>query len=164
MALKWGIVSAGKICHDFVNALNTLSDVEHTVTAVAARQLSSAQEFAKIHNIPMAYGSYSEMAKDTNIEVVYIGNLNTQHFEVAMEMLTEGKHVLCEKPLCLNEKQARKLITYAERKKLFLMEAIWSRFFPSYQYVKKQIDSGVLGDIKQVTVEFGFYLDSERLL
>lgn len=75
-----------------------------------------------------------------------------------MMMLENGKHVLCEKPLCMNRKQAKKLIQYAEMKKLFLMEAVWSRFFPAYQYLRKQIDSGVLGEIQEVDVEFGFPL------
>jgi len=156
MALKWGIASAGRISHDFVNALGTLPDDEHQVVAVAARDLSRAEEFAQRFGIPKAYGNYLNLAEDPNVEIVYIGTLNPQHFDVAQLMLEHGKHVLCEKPLCMNEKQVRKLVTYAERKKLFLMEAIWSRFFPSYQYLRKQIQNGTLGDITNVHVEFGF--------
>lgn len=90
--------------------------------------------------------------------------MNPQHFPVAMMMLEKGKHVLCEKPLCMNQKQAQKLIKYAESRKLFLMEAVWSRFFPSYQYLKKQIDAGTLGEIKEVDVSFGFPMaDKDRL-
>lgn len=155
MALKWGIASAGKICHDFVNALSTLSDDDHQVVAVAARDQSRAKEFAQKFDIPNAYGSYLELAEDPNVEIAYIGTLNPQHFEVAQLMLEHGKHVLCEKPLCLNEKQVKKLIAYAERKKLFLMEGIWSRYFPSYQYIRKQIENGTLGEITSVTAEFG---------
>lgn len=81
-----------------------------------------------------------------------------------MMMLENGKHVLCEKPLCMNESQSKKLIGYAERKRLFLMEAIWSRFFPTYQYLRKQIDNGNLGEITEVNVSFGFLLeDVDRL-
>lgn len=157
MALKWGIAAAGKISHDFVNAVtSTLSEDEHQVVAVAARDLGRAQEFAKRFDIPKAYGSYLELAKDANVEVVYVGTLNPQHLEVAMMMLEHGKHLLVEKPLCINEKQAHKLIAYAERKKLFLMEAVWSRFFPTYQYVRKQIQNGMLGEIQSAEVEFGF--------
>lgn len=156
MALKWGIAAAGKISQDFANAVNTLNEGDHQLVAVAARDLGRAGEFAKKFGVSKAYGSYTELAQDPNVEVVYVGTLNPQHLEVATLMLENGKHVLVEKPLCLNEKQAHKLITYAERKKLFLMEAIWSRFFPSYQYARKQIENGALGDIKSVEVEFGF--------
>lgn len=159
MALKWGIASAGNISHDFVNAIvGTLSDNEHEVVAVAARDLVKAQEFAKLHGIPAAYKGYQALADDRNVEVVYVGVLHPHHYNVAMLMLEHGKHILCEKPLCMNEKQARKLIMYAERKKLFLIEGIWSRFFPSYQYLKRLIQTDVLGDIKEVAVEFGFDL------
>lgn len=156
MALKWGIASAGKISHDFVNAIGTLSDNEHQVVAVAARDLIRANEFAERFCIRNAYGSYEELAKDPVVEIVYIGTLNPHHMEVAILMLENNKHVLVEKPLCINEKQARKLISYAERKQLFLMEAIWSRFFPSYQYLHKQIKNGMLGEIESVDVSLGF--------
>lgn len=159
MALRWGIAAAGKISWDFVNALGTLSDNDHHVVAVAARDLGRAQEFAGKFDIPKAYDGYLKLAQDPDVEVVYIGVLNPQHFEVAYLMLEHGKHVLVEKPLCMNEKQAKKLIAYAERKKLFLMEAIWSRFFPSYQYLQKQIQSGNLGEIKSLDVHFGFPIE-----
>jgi dihydrodiol dehydrogenase / D-xylose 1-dehydrogenase (NADP) len=75
---------------------------------VAARQLKSAQEFATLQKIPKAYGSYEELAKDPNVEVVYIGTINTAHLPTAKLMLEYGKHVLCEKPLTLNLKRKKK--------------------------------------------------------
>uniref|UniRef100_A0A1B0GPG9 Trans-1,2-dihydrobenzene-1,2-diol dehydrogenase n=1 Tax=Phlebotomus papatasi TaxID=29031 RepID=A0A1B0GPG9_PHLPP len=163
MALKWGIVTTGFIAHDFVNALSSLPANEHEVVAVAARNKNKAEEFAATHGIPRAYEGYESIAKDPEVEVVYVAALNPNHYEISKQMLEHGKHVLCEKPLCMNEKEARKLITFAESKKLFLMEAIWSRFFPSYRYLKRQIESGALGDIKEVNVTFGFHLDSDRV-
>lgn len=74
-------------------------------------------------------------------------------------MLDHGKHVLCEKPLCINEAQVKILVERAAEKKLFLMEALWSRFFPSYQYLRDQITSGNLGTVTEVDVSFGFNLD-----
>lgn len=81
--------------------------------------------------------------------------LNPQHLEVAKLMLNSGKHVLCEKPLTLNLKQSTELINLAKKKGLFLMEAIWSRCFPIYEFIKNEIESGNLGDVKQVIVSFG---------
>ncbi|XP_015588477.1 trans-1,2-dihydrobenzene-1,2-diol dehydrogenase-like [Cephus cinctus] len=74
-------------------------------------------------------------------------------------MLNNGKHVLCEKPLTLNSKQCSELIELAEKKNLFLMEAVWSRCFPIYDVIKKEIESGNIGDVMQVIVSFGFKLD-----
>lgn len=67
MALRWGIVSAGLISHDFVNAVSTLLKTEHQVLAVAARKLSSAKDFANLHGIPRAYEGYEALAKDPEI-------------------------------------------------------------------------------------------------
>lgn len=164
MALKWGIATAGKISHDFATAVGTLPESDHQLVAVAARDLERAKEFAELHKIQQAYKGYDGLAKDPNVDIVYVGNLNPQHYEVSMLMLEHGKHVLVEKPMCMNSKQAKKLIDFARSKKLFLMEAIWSRFFPSYEYVRKQIQSGALGDIVEVNVEFGVEIANiERL-
>jgi len=155
MALKWGIASAGKISHDFVNAVGTLSKNDHRIVAVAARDLNRAADFAKLHDIKKIYGNYEDLASDTDVEIVYIGVLNPQHLPVATLMLEHGKHVLCEKPLCMNEKEVKELFAFANRQKLFLMEAIKSRFYPSYQYLRDQIDNGMLGEIQEVYITMG---------
>ncbi|XP_034941251.1 trans-1,2-dihydrobenzene-1,2-diol dehydrogenase-like [Chelonus insularis] len=164
MALRWGITSAGKISHDFTNALATLPPEEHQVVAVAARDLDRAKAFAELHKIKKSYGSYEELAKDPDIEVVYIGTLNPQHLEVSKMMLDHGKHVLCEKPLTMNLKQTSELITHAKNKNLFLMEAIWSRCFPVYEETKKQIKSRLIGDVKQIIVSFGVPMGKKERL
>lgn len=156
MALRWGIASAGKICHDFATAVGTLPAADHRIVAVAAREHAKAAAFAELHQIEHAYEGYERLANDTNVEVVYVGMLNPQHYEVVLLMLQHGKHVLCEKPLCMNEKQSTHVIAVAKERKLFLMEAIWSRLFPAYQYVRRQIQSGALGTVREVDVEFGF--------
>lgn len=81
--------------------------------------------------------------------------MNPQHLESCKLMLESGKHVLCEKPLAMNEKQARQLIDLARSKKLFFMEAVWSRCFPAYERLRNIIDSGEIGDIKYVGMTFG---------
>jgi dihydrodiol dehydrogenase / D-xylose 1-dehydrogenase (NADP) len=86
------------------------------------------------------------------------------HFEIAMMALEAGKHVLCEKPLCVNEKQVAKLVATARAKGLYFAEAIWSRYFESYKYLRQRIDNGDLGEIKEIDLEFGFPLaDTQRM-
>uniref|UniRef100_A0A182XHT8 Trans-1,2-dihydrobenzene-1,2-diol dehydrogenase n=1 Tax=Anopheles quadriannulatus TaxID=34691 RepID=A0A182XHT8_ANOQN len=162
--LRWGIASAGKISHDFVNAVGTLPAADHQVVAVAARKLLDAENFATLHGIERAYEGYQALAKDPNIDVVYIGAVNNAHYELGVLMLQHGKHVLCEKPLCLNEGQSKRIVKLASERNLFLMEAIWSRFFPFYRQLRERIDRGELGEIREVEVEFGFVLsDVDRL-
>jgi dihydrodiol dehydrogenase / D-xylose 1-dehydrogenase (NADP) len=79
---------------------------------VAARELKSAQDFATLEKIPKAYGSYEELAKDPNVEVVYIGTINSAHLPTAKLMLEHGKHVLCEKPFTLNLKREQNIINF----------------------------------------------------
>ena len=153
--IKWGIVTAGNISHDFIIALRILDPKVHEIVAIGARDLKRAQAFADKFNIPKAYGSYLELAQDPDVEVAYIGTIHPFHLELSQLMLDHGKHVLCEKPLTLNEKQATALTSYAKAKGLFLMEALWSRFLPSFQYVRKQVNSGALGEISYVEAELG---------
>ncbi|KYN28995.1 PREDICTED: trans-1,2-dihydrobenzene-1,2-diol dehydrogenase-like [Trachymyrmex cornetzi] len=164
VTLRWGIASAGKISHDFVTALESLPADEHDVIAVAARQLSRAKDFAKLHEIKTVYDDYEKLGLNKDIDIVYIGAIHPQHFDIAMLMLKHGKHVLCEKPLTMNLKQTTELINYAKSKNLFLMEAVWSRCFPVYDVIRKEIASGNIGDIHQVIVSFGFPMpDVDRI-
>ncbi|KAM3967831.1 trans-1,2-dihydrobenzene-1,2-diol dehydrogenase isoform 1-T2 [Aphomia sociella] len=165
MTLRWGIVTAGKISHDFVNALNSYpSKGDQVVAAIAARNKGRAEEFAKLHKIPKVFDSYQSMAVSNDVDVVYIGALNPDHYTLAKLYLENGKHVLCEKPLCLNFKQSQSLVKLAQSKKLFFMEAVWSRFSPSYVALEEDIKAGKLGDVETVTVNFGVPIEGvERL-
>nr|BAN20282.1 dimeric dihydrodiol dehydrogenase [Riptortus pedestris] len=158
MATRWGIVSAGKISNDFVTALENLPRSEHEVIAVAAKDKERAADFAKQHNIPKAYGSYEELAADKSIEVVYIGAITSWHYPLAKLMLESGKHILCEKALCTNYKHTEKLVSLAREKKLFLMEAVWSRCFPLYDELRKLLAEKVIGDVLYVRVDFGLQI------
>lgn len=155
MALRWGIVSVGSIANEFIDAVKTLNEDDHQVIAVAAQDLSRAEEFGKRFGISKAYGSYLELAQNPKVEAVYIGTLNPQHFEVSLVMMKYKKHVLIEKPMCMNEKQVLKLIAYAKHQNVFLMEGLWTRLLPSYQFIRDRINSGALGDIVTVEAEFG---------
>ncbi|CAG9839802.1 unnamed protein product [Diabrotica balteata] len=155
MLLKWGIAAAGKISNDFVSALKALPLSDHKVVAIASRSQSNSDKFAKAHGIPNAYEGYDKLAKDENVNIVYVGVLNPQHYEVVKLMLENGKHVLCEKPFTMNEKQTKMLLDISKEKNLFLMEAVWSRCFPAYDKMIEVIKSGEIGEVVQVTVEFG---------
>lgn len=95
-------------------------------------------------------------------DVVYVGVANNQHFQVAMIMLENGKHVLCEKPLCMTYSEASTLIDFARSKNLFLLEGMWSRFFPAYEALDKHVSSGSLGDVYLVRAEFGVPTDDKE--
>jgi len=155
MATRWGIASSGKICSDFVTAMKALPEGDHRLVAVGARALDRAQAFAKTHGVEKAYGSYQELANDPDVEVVYVGPIHPQHLNVASIMVKAGKHVICEKPLCMNVKETKQLVELARQKKVFLMEAVWSRCFPVYKEMMRRIDAGEIGEVVQVLSSFG---------
>ncbi|XP_013197177.2 trans-1,2-dihydrobenzene-1,2-diol dehydrogenase [Amyelois transitella] len=156
MTVRWGIVCAGKICQDFVNAVDSYPDKgDQVIAAVAARNKRRATEFAKQLNIPKVFDSYEAMAASKDIDVAYIGALNPDHYSLSKLFLENGKHVLCEKPMCLNFKQTQSLINLAQKKKVFLMEGVWSRFAPAYVALEKDITDGKLGDVKFLEVNLG---------
>merc|ERR1711935_64959 len=161
---KWGIVSSGKICHDFVNAIQALeNNADHQIVAVAARKIASAKGFAAKFNIAKAYEGYEPLAHDPEVEVVYVGAINTTHLNIVKLLLNNGKHILCEKPLGMNVKETKEMLELAKEKNLFLMEAIWSRFQPSYLKLKEEIDKGLIGEVSHVQAEFGFNIEADRL-
>ena len=121
--------------------------------AVTGRELQKAQEFAKKHQIPKFYDSYETLASDSQVDVVYIGITTHCHYEATKVFLNAGKSVLCEKPLGMNLKQTEEMIALAQSKKLFLMEAIWSRTFPVYQKLKQSLKD--IGDIKHMVMTNG---------
>ncbi|XP_040592108.1 trans-1,2-dihydrobenzene-1,2-diol dehydrogenase [Mesocricetus auratus] len=155
MALRWGIVSAGLIANDFTTMLCSLPPSEHQVVAVAARDLNRAKEFAQKHDIPKAYGSYEELAKDPNVEVAYIATQHPQHKPAVLLCLAAGKAVLCEKPMGVNAAEVREMVAEARSRGIFLMEAIWSRFFPAMEALREVLAQGIIGDVQVARAEMG---------
>ncbi|XP_058136534.1 trans-1,2-dihydrobenzene-1,2-diol dehydrogenase [Dasypus novemcinctus] len=160
MALRWGIVSTGLISSDFTAVLRTLPRSEHQVVAVAARDLSRAMAFARKYDIPKAYGSYEELVKDPNVEVTYVGTQHPQHKASVLLSLEAGKAVLCEKPMGVNAAEVREMVATARTRNLFLMEAIWTRFFPASEALRSVLAQGTLGDLRVARAEFGKDLTS----
>ncbi|XP_036401839.1 trans-1,2-dihydrobenzene-1,2-diol dehydrogenase-like [Megalops cyprinoides] len=155
MATRWGICSAGKISHDFTVALRTLLPGDHQVVAVAARDLRHAQEFAERHSIPRAYGSYEELAKDAEIDVVYVGTIHPHHLPAGVLFMNAGKSVLCEKPMAMNGREVQELIATARKNDVFLMEAVWTRFFPVSLEIGRSLTQGEIGDVLMVRADLG---------
>ncbi|XP_026863776.2 trans-1,2-dihydrobenzene-1,2-diol dehydrogenase [Electrophorus electricus] len=155
MVISWGICSAGKISHDFTVALKTLPPEDHQVVAVAARNLKRAEEFAQKHSIPRVYGSYDELAKDPEIDVVYVGTIHPHHLPVGVLLMNAKKNILCEKPLAMNLREVQELVAVAKMNDVFLMEAMWTRFFPASLEISRLLALNTIGEVKMVRAEFG---------
>lgn len=144
----------------------SVSDIKHTVTAAASSSSSfRAKQFLETCKCPSsasAYGSYEELVKDPNVDIIYVATPHSHHYQNTMLCLLAGKHVLCEKAFTVNAAQAKKLVATAKEKKLFLMEAVWTRFFPLSIQIRKWIEDGELGAVHRAIADLSFGQDVEN--
>ena len=156
--IRWGILGTGRIAHDFANALKDTPGA--VLAAVGSRSVESAaafgREFGNAQGQPAAYGSYQELADAPGIDIIYIGTPHPMHAENAILALNGGKAVLCEKPFTMNRREAEQVIALARERKLFLMEAMWTRFMPALAEVRRIIASGEIGVVNSVHADFSF--------
>jgi len=162
--INWGIVGCGGIAHKFADSAKVVQDVK--VIAAASNTKGRAAVFAAEHGIENHYTDYASLLKNDAVHAVYVATTHNFHYENVKEILEAGKHVLCEKPFTVNGAEMRALINLAAEKKLFMMEAMWTRFLPAICYVRELLEKKVLGDIRQLRATFGFDLpfDSEHRL
>lgn len=151
---RWGILACGKIAKKFAEDLMLVEGAE--LFAVAARDAKRAQAFAQEFSVPNHFGSYEELATCEEVDVIYVASPHSHHYQHAMLCLSHGKAVLCEKPFAINSGQAIEMVELARSKKVFLMEALWTRFLPHYQKVKWMLEDGMLGEAKGIMAHFGF--------
>jgi len=141
--VKVAILGAGRIAAVAARTLSALPEFERW--AIAARELSRAQAFAREHGFQRAYGSYEEMLRDPEVELVYIATPHSHHYAHIMLCLQAGKHVLCEKSFTMNAPQAHKAADFAREQGLYLAEAMWTRYMPSRAMIDQVIASGIIG-------------------
>lgn len=153
--IGWGILGPGKIAQSFANDLKLVEDGK--LVAAASRSIERAQTFASENDVTYAFGSYEELFTCDEVDVIYIATPHTGHMEWAIKAMQAGKHVLCEKPLGINLAEVEQMIAVAEENKVFLMEALWSRFNPSIKKIKQLITDGHIGDVGYLQADFAFY-------
>ncbi|MDH5066121.1 Gfo/Idh/MocA family protein [Clostridium perfringens] len=157
--LKWGILGPGNIARDFAQALNR---VNGEVYAVASRNKERAEKFARENNVKKAYGSYDEIIKDKDIDVVYIATPHSNHYEYIIKSLNNNKHVLCEKAITVNERELEEALKIAREKNLVLEEAMTLFHMPLYEKVIKKINKKDLGKVNMVQVSFGSFKEYDE--
>jgi predicted dehydrogenase len=152
--IRWGIVGPGKIAIKFAQGLASLPNAR--LIAVASRSEERARNFASQYKAPLFYQGYENITKNPEVDIIYIATPHTFHYENALMCLENGKPVLCEKPFTITHGQLQRLVDTARRKKVFLMEALWTRFLPTIQKIIEIRDSGELGSISAIYADFGF--------
>jgi predicted dehydrogenase len=129
-----------------------------SVLAIASRNLRNAKKTARRLDIPRAYGSYEELLKDDDIDALYIPLPNHLHMDWTIKGLNAGKHILCEKPLCLTPSDAVDLIQTSRRfPKLKVMEAFMYRHHPQWQHARQLVRKGEIGELRTIHSVFSYY-------
>ena len=144
-----GFIGAGRIANTLASTMARMEDVN--LYAVAARDLDRAQAFAAQYGFDKAYGSYEEMLRDPNVELVYIATPHSHHAEHMKLCIEHSKNVLCEKAFTLNAAQARQIAALAKAKGVYVAEAIWTRYMPSRAMIDEVLASGIIGNVTALT-------------
>lgn len=152
--IRWGILSTGRIAGRLSDTLRTLEGAE--LLAVGSRSRDSAEAFGERYGIPRRYGSYEELAADPDVDVIYVASPHSHHYVHTMLALEAGKHVLVEKSFAHNALETRHMIEKAREKKLFLMEAMWTRFLPHMVRLRELLGEQVIGEVRLIQVSMGF--------
>ena len=153
-SIRWGILAAGKIAGSFAKALQECEGSE--LHAVASRDDERAQAFAVEHGAVRSYGSYEAMLADSEVDAVYIATIHPHHLEWITKSVQAGKHVLCEKPLTMNLREAKLAQKIARDKGCLLREAFMYRHHPQTQKLVDLIAAGVIGKVRMIEANFCF--------
>lgn len=152
--IRWGIIGTGNIAKKFATGLKALNDAE--LVAVGSRTQAAADAFGDQFDVPRRHASYEALAADAEVDAVYISTPHPFHLPNSLLCLENGKAVLTEKPFTMNAREAAELIDFARAKRVFLMEAMWTRYIPIMVRVRELLAAGVIGDVRMLTADFGF--------
>jgi len=152
--VRWGILGTGRIAGAFAEAINDTPGAQ--LQAIGSRNQSSADDFARRYQAATAHPSYEALAEDGAVDVVYIATPHTLHHANTLRCLLADKHVLCEKPMATTSAEVLEMVSVANTRRRFLMEAMWMRCFPLIRLLKSRIDQGLIGDVRMIHADFGF--------
>ena len=151
---RWGISSPGAIAIEFASSIRSSPSAE--VVAVASRDLGRAQAFADAHEIGTAFGSLEDLAASPDVDGVYVCSPVHAHSAAVDVIAAAGKAILIEKPFATSAAEAEAMFAAAKRHRVFLMEAMWTRFLPSWQQIRALVDGGRIGEVQAVQASLGY--------
>ena len=161
--LRVGIIGTGWIAEKAAITLNGLS--ECLAYAVGSRSIEKAEAFASKWGIGKAYGSYAELIADKDVDLVYVGTPHSHHYDVTRQALMADKPCLVEKAFMANHRQAVVVVQLAHERKVFLAEAIWTRYQPAVGIIRSLISSGRIGTPRLLTATLGYSMgDNPRIM
>ena len=161
MTIRWGILSTGRIAHQFAQDFAYVANGE--LVAVASRSEATALAFAEPYGIPRVHGSYQALFDDPEVDALYIATPHTLHHQNTLDAFDAGKAVLCEKPFTTTPEECRTLIAQAEATGCYVMEAMWTYFLPAIRKAQDWVNEGRIGALKHIKADFGYPLPYDPL-
>lgn len=158
--IRWGVAGPGIIARKFAEAIRNIPSAE--LSAVSSTSRERAEKFASEFSVPNIFSSYEEMANSSLIDAVYISTAHPFHKPCAEIFIKAGIPVLCEKPICVNAKQAKAVCALAENEGVFLMEAMWTRFLPAIRKLKEITASGKIGKVMSLSADFCYSIERDE--
>lgn len=152
--VRWAVLGCGAIANEFAQAMESSG---RKIYSVANRTREKAAAFAKRYGIQKIYGNMDELFADEKVDIVYICTPHNTHMEYIRKALCAGKHVLCEKAITLNAEELEEAVKLASQKGLILAEAMTIYHMPLYKRLKEVMDSGRMGSLKLIQMNFGSY-------
>ena len=149
-----GYFRSGNIAQKFADDIKLVPDCK--LEAVASSKSARAKNFANIYKVNRFYDNYDDLFKDSEVDIIYIASLNNNHYKHSVNAIKNNKAVLCEKPLAINKSQVKDLLQLSNEKRVFLMEALWTRFNPVFDQLLRWISEGQIGKIKYIYASFSF--------
>ena len=159
---NWGILGTGNIAGKFARSLHLLDNAR--LHSAGSREEARAGKFAQEYGFRKSFGSYEEFVADPELDIIYISSPHSHHLEHTLLALRHGKHVLCEKPMSINAAEVGVMVAEARSRGLFLMEALWPPFQPSYLKAREILSGGRLGKIMHMRGKFAFLSGYDEML
>lgn len=160
--LRVGIVGAGRIAAVAAKTLNAMTECQ--AYGIGSRQQEKADAFAREWNMPKAYGSYAALIADPDVDLLYIATPHSHHYDVTRQAVEAGKPCLVEKTFMANYREAKAIIDLAHERKVFIAEAIWTRYQPAVDIVRRLIAEGRIGTPRLITATLAYpMMKKERI-
>ncbi|KAI8803005.1 hypothetical protein BJ742DRAFT_830853 [Cladochytrium replicatum] len=158
--IRWGIVGTAGIANPVIE--QGIRPADGQVVAIGSRNLAKAQEFAKKHSIPQAYGSYEEVISDADVDAVYIALPACWHEEITIKAAQHKKHVLCEKPVAENRAIVAKMIEACIEEGVVFVDGTWFAHHPRTAFIRNLLHpkedgaTSKIGRVRNVMARFTF--------
>lgn len=157
-----GIIGLGHIATTMARTIKRLKNEDIRLYAVASRTALKAKRFAKRFGVDVHYGSYEELFNDPKVDLVYVATPHALHFECAVQAIKAHKPVLIEKPITTDFSRGELLFKEAEKERVFIAEAMWTRYMPSRKIIQDTIDSGIIGKVVSIRADLSYAIEYKK--